>query len=85
MHLKNSTMRAPRTNKLSTDRQARRWGCPGRTIENRGDEGSGEIGLLCKVQIVWDLRSIRIVRPRLFLSVRHSSGGCEGGEDFGGG
>ena len=37
------------------------------------------MGLLLEVQIVWDLRSIRVVRPRSLLRVRHDSDMYEGG------
>lgn len=43
-----------------------------RTVENRGDEHSGKVGLLLKVQNIWDLWSIGVVGPRLLLRVRHS-------------
>ena len=49
------------------------------TIENRGNENSGEVGCSFKVQVVRDLWSIRIVGPGLFLRVRHDSDVCEGG------
>ena len=54
-------------------------GCLGRTIEGRGDERSGEISLLVEVQMVWDLWSIRVVRPRLVLHVPHDPDVYEGG------
>jgi len=55
------------------------WGYVGRTVENRGDEKSGEIGLLRKVNFVRDLRSIKVVGPWLLLSVGHGSDAHEGG------
>ena len=58
-------------------------GCPWRTIENRGDEGSGEIGLLRKVQEGCDVWSIRIVGSRFVLRVPHDPDVYE--EGLGGG
>ena len=55
------------------DRHPCGWGLM-RTVENRTDEKSGEICLLPKVQIVWDLWSIRVAGPRAFLRVGHDSG-----------
>ena len=49
-------------------------GCLRHTVENRGDEKSGETGLLVKVQNAWDLRSIGVIGPRVSLRVRHGSG-----------
>ena len=46
-------------------------GCLRHTVENRGDEKSGETGLLVKVQNAWDLRSIGVIGPRVSLRVRH--------------
>ena len=42
-----------------------------RTVEHRTDESSGKICFLERVQSVWDLWSIRIIRPRLLLRVGH--------------
>ena len=41
----------------------------GRTIENPADWISGESCLLVEVQMVWNLWSVRIVRPRRMLHV----------------
>ena len=46
------------------------------TIENRTDEVSGEIGLLPKVQVEWNLWSVRIIGPGLFVG--HGSDADEG-------
>jgi len=70
IHWKNTTTRIPRTNQIdrvSTDRK------------HRGDENSGEIGLFLDVQIVWDLWSIGIIGPGLFLEVKHDPGVDERG------
>ena len=48
-------------------------GCLRHTVENRGDEKSGETGLLVKVQNAWDLRSIGVTGSRVSLRVRHGS------------
>lgn len=49
------------------------------TIENRGDEDSGKVSLLVKVQIVCDVGSIRIIGPWLERRVSlHGSGVYEG-------
>ena len=53
------------------------WRCFQLTVENRTDEDSGEIGLLPKVQIEWDLRSVRVIGPGLFVG--HGSDVDEGG------
>jgi len=47
------------------------------TIENCTDEDSGEIGLLPKVQFEWNLWSVRIIGPGLFVG--HGSDVDEGG------
>ena len=39
----------------------------------RGDEISGERGLLERVQTVWNLWGVRVIGKWLFLRVRHSS------------
>ena len=44
--------RVNRTDEVSTDKQACRWGRLKRTVENRANEISGKIGLLVKVQTV---------------------------------
>jgi len=59
-----------RTNEVSTDRR----GCPERTVENWGEEVSGEIELFCNVYRVCDLWSIRIIGPRLWPGVGHDPG-----------
>ena len=46
-------------------------GCPGRTVENPVDKSPGERRLLDKVQIVWDVWSIRTIGPRVLLGVGH--------------
>ena len=51
------------------------WGCIARTVEDRADEGSREIGLLRMVQIGWDLWSVRIVGPGLPLKSGHGGQG----------
>ena len=56
-----------------------RWMYLGRTVENRADEHSGEIGLFPKVKIVGDLRCDGIIRPWLLLVVRHGSDAYKGG------
>lgn len=53
-----------------------RLGCLRHTVENGGDEKSGESTLLQRVLEICELWSIRIVRPRLFLVVRHSPDEC---------
>ena len=62
-------------NKPNTENLTRRYGLVvgwlGRTIENRGDERSGEKGLLVEVQTVRNFWSIRIVGPQLVLHVPH--------------
>ena len=50
-----------------------RWGYLSRTVENRADKGSGEVGLLAKILLVCDLWSIGVIRPRLSLRVGHGS------------
>ena len=40
-------------------------------MEHQADEGSGEIRLLIRVQPVWDIWSVRVIGPRLFLSAGH--------------
>ena len=57
-------------------------GCLARTIKNRTDEGSDDIVFLSKVQIIWDLRSVEIIRPRLLLRVRHGPEGRTKGRGF---
>ena len=54
-----------------------RTACLGRTIENGGDETSGEPGLFIKVQIIWDLRSVGVVGPHPRLRVEHGLDVCE--------
>ena len=57
------------------------------TVENTAYENSGKIGLLRKVQTIWNQWGIRIGGPRL-RGVGHGSDGGEGlrrraGPDFG--
>lgn len=59
------------------------WGCVGRTVENRSDEKPGKIGLVRKVNVVRDFRSIRVVGPRIFLSVGHGSDAYDGAVEGG--
>ena len=73
IHWKNNTTRIPRTKLLSMDRRARKWGRLGRTVENRAYEYSREIGLFRKVQIICELRSVKVIGPQVLLSARHGS------------
>jgi len=65
-----------RTNEVSTDRRGFRRGYPDHTIENRGEQVSGEIALFSNVHTVWDLWSIRIIGPGFEPKVRHGPGMC---------
>ena len=56
---------------MSMDGRMWRWGCLGRTIEHRANEKAGEIGLLGKVRVVWDVWGTGIIGPWLSLRVRH--------------
>ena len=56
---------------MSVDNWACRWGCFAYTIEHRANEKSGEIGLLVKVQLVFDIWGIGIIGPRILLRARH--------------
>ena len=56
---------------MSVDNRACRWGCFAYTIEHRANEKSGEIGLLVKVQLVFDIWGIGIIGPRILLRARH--------------
>ena len=40
-------------------------------MEHRADESSGEIRLLIRAQPVWDIWSVEVIGPRLFLRVGH--------------
>ena len=72
------------------DGRAGKWGSLGRTIENYAYEHSREIGLFRKVQIICELRSIRVIGPQVLLSVGHRSDvykerSVQGMKDSGGG
>ena len=55
------------------------------TVKSCADEFSGHSGLLPKVQVIRDLRSIRIIGPRLLRRGRHGSEVHEEkGRDLGG-
>ena len=75
MHWKKRTTRPPgeTADKVSGGREGR-GDTNGRTVENTADDCSGEGGLFPKVQIVWDLRSIRIIGPG---RVGHGSSGVQ--------
>ena len=64
--------RIARTNGVSAGIRTCTWVSLGRTVENRADEKSGEIGLLLKVQRVRELWSIRTIGP-IWLRVGHNS------------
>ena len=68
--------RSNRTNTVRIDGRMHRLGYLPRTIENRPDENSGEVSLLPKVQIVWDLWGVGIIGPGLFVG--HGSDVDEG-------
>jgi len=78
-------MRIPvvnRTSEVSAVRRGR--GCPAHTVKNGSDEYSGKVGLLLQVQRVWDLGSVGIIGPELFLRVGHRFGVFRGRDDTGG-
>ena len=62
--------RTSQTDKITMDKRTCRWGCLGHTIEHRADENSSKVGLLPKVQLVWDIWSVGVLGPRLLLRVR---------------
>ena len=82
-HWKNSTITMPRisqTDEVSTQiggRASRR----SRTIEDRGNEDSREIGLLLEVHIIRDLGSVGVCRKRWRLKASHGPD-VDGGEGF---
>ena len=82
-HWKNSTITIPRisqTDEVSTQiggRASRR----SRTIEDRGNEDSREIGLLLEVHIIRDLGSVGVCRKRWRLKASHGPD-VDGGEGF---
>ena len=51
-----------------------------RTVENPADGKPGETRLLAEVRGVSDIWSIRSIRPRLLLKVRHGSDAPEEGK-----
>lgn len=82
MHWKNRMMTTPRmigvADRVGTNERTR-----ARTVQHCADDSSGKILLLCDVHPECNLRSVGIIRPRLYCAVRHDPGVLNWGRGVG--